>query len=218
MQAYDASWSALPSEGLPGSRPGSTDGPAGPAHLRVVGGAANRLQTVDPVGGLHAVTLSPTPDEPAALGSDLMAFLSDFRAAQYEPAPPADGAPSAGPAGSAADGVAAVGGPEASIHWIGGQRPGVEEYYDPYEGRTAPAGPGWWQASDHLWYAPEVHPDAQVAEPAPAEAVAPAAAAPDGAAADVAAADVAAAPAVTVPDAEEQGRGRLRLGRLGRRG
>jgi hypothetical protein len=33
-----------------------------------------------------------------------------------------------------------------------------------------PQGPGWWQASDGRWYAPELHPDAQPAHPVEAAA------------------------------------------------
>lgn len=38
---------------------------------------------------------------------------------------------------------------------------------------NTPLGPGWWQASDGLWYAPEHHPDARTAAPPPAAAAPP---------------------------------------------
>lgn len=199
MQAYDDSWIPFAPEGLTTGRDNG-------------------------LGGLHAVTL-PTDagsvSGSADLGSDLMAFLSDFRAAQYEPAPTAGASPAeTDPVGGAAGAVPAPAGGAAapagaSIHWIGGPRPAEEEYYDPYEGRPAPAGPGWWQASDHLWYAPELHPDAQVvAEPAPAPAPPEELTAPLDPVAFPGAGPVAAA----AEDDSDRSRGRLRLGRLGRKG
>lgn len=240
MQAYDASWSALPSEGLPGGRPWATgdedDGVAGGGVAGGIGGGGGRGGSaggirgglrggggpvgLHAVGGLHSVSLSPGPDEPVADAPDLMAFLSDFRAAQYEPAPTADestGDPAADPG--------------ASIHWIGGARPAEDDYYDPYEGRTAPAGPGWWQASDHLWYPPELHPDAQApAEQSPptdpTDPTDPTGPSDPSAAGAGAAATVTGRPESGDPEAaagaetdSDRGRGgRLRLGRLGRRG
>ncbi|HMC39716.1 MAG TPA: hypothetical protein VKI19_08650 [Acidimicrobiales bacterium] len=92
--------------------------------------------------------------EPAAEsevdGSDLLAFLFDFRSARDAPA--------------TADVVAAVAEPGSRFHIV----PRQEWTGDPYQGSDAQEGPDWWQASDGRWYPPEVHPDRQpVAEPEP---------------------------------------------------
>lgn len=170
-----------------------------------------------------AIALAGGADGPAggpASGSDLLAFLNDFRAARYEPVPSAgadiDLTAGATPAATAAG---AAGGPYADAGSDPYADPYADPYSDPYEGRIAPGGPGWWQASDHRWYPPELHPDYQAA-PVEAQAEAPApAAVPAAVGVAVPAAPGAPATEAAAPDGDDAGsaRGRLRLGRLGRR-
>ena len=74
----------------------------------------------------------------------------------------------------------------------------------------APQGPGWWQASDGKWYAPELHPDAQAAPPAaPPTTPTPAAPAPFGSAPD--GTPFPAATPATPPPGEGGGKGKVVL-------
>lgn len=93
----------------------------------------------------------PSGDQP---GSDLLAFLTDFRTAREEAADDArrEAAERAGRArGSASRRTG--GGPAGA----GGQ----ETRDDPYQGSDVQPAPDWWLATDGRWYRPELHPDAR---------------------------------------------------------
>lgn len=93
------------------------------------------------------------PEAPAAEG--LLAFLADFRAAGRpgsEPSPQTPVTPAVVPSADAW--------PEPTSHLQTAE--GSEQWDDdPYRGSDVQVGPGWWQASDGRWYAPEMHPDFQ---------------------------------------------------------
>jgi hypothetical protein len=87
----------------------------------------------------------------------LMAFLSDFRSAHHAPAATPDGleatAPSHRPAGH-----------QSAGHYLGAAKQEPAAYIDdPYLGSPEKVSDDWWLASDGRWYAPELHPDVQMA-------------------------------------------------------
>lgn len=100
--------------------------------------------------------------EPWALEIDssmLMGFLSDFRSATREKAVGASGGQTAQPSVGPNQQV-------VSRFRVGPADPEPWEL-DPYVGAERQVAPDWWIAADGRWYAPELHPDAQVELEAP---------------------------------------------------
>lgn len=85
----------------------------------------------------------------------LMGFLSDFRSATREKLVADSGKQTAQPAVGANQQV-------ISRFKVGPAEPEPWEL-DPYVGAERQVAPDWWIAADGRWYAPELHPDAQVA-------------------------------------------------------
>lgn len=95
------------------------------------------------------------PSEPWAQEIDstvLMSFLTDFRSATREQLVARQTAqPAVGPNQQV-----------VSRFKVGPSDPEPWEL-DPYVGAERQVAPDWWMAADGRWYAPELHPDAQVA-------------------------------------------------------
>lgn len=97
----------------------------------------------------------------AEFEQNLMAFLSDFRAALNEDV----GSPQAAADDPATHAnVASMGAGTGARH--GAAEPQSSWQGDPYMGSETQVEPGWWMASDRRWYPPELHPD-HVLDPAP---------------------------------------------------
>ncbi|HET6965660.1 MAG TPA: hypothetical protein VFH58_12865 [Acidimicrobiales bacterium] len=98
----------------------------------------------------------------AEFEQDLMAFLSDFRAALQGDVGPAQAAVADDAATLALLEIRGAG--TGARH--GGAEPQSSWQGDPYMGSETQVEPGWWMASDRRWYPPELHPD-HVPDPAP---------------------------------------------------